>query len=365
MNTIQDVVTHLESIAPGRYQEDYDNSGLLTGDSTWPVKGVIVSLDCTEEVVEEAIATGCNLVVSHHPIIFKGLKRLTGRNYVERTVIKAIKNDIAIHSIHTNLDNVFHGVNHRIATRIGLTDLKVLSSMKGALSKLTTFIPLTHVDKVMNALHEAGAGNVGNYIRCSFRSEGVGHFQPTGDASPHIGKVNEPEAVKEIRVEVIFPGIDEQRILKALKSVHPYEEVAFYISKLENNHQLLGAGMIGHLPTAEEPIEFLKRLKQVMNTSCIRYTAISRSKVKKVAVCGGSGSFLLGEAIRQGAEAFVSADFKYHDFFDADKRIIVADIGHYESEQFTRDFLVEVLREKFPTFAINFSKKVTNPISYL
>jgi dinuclear metal center YbgI/SA1388 family protein len=365
MITIRDVADHLERIAPVAYQEDYDNSGLIVGDPARTVTGVLLTLDCTEDIIEEARVAGCNLVIAHHPIIFRGLKRLTGRTFVERTVIRAIREHIAIYAIHTNLDNIATGVNMKIAERIGLVNLKVLLPRPETLSKLTTFVPSQSADHVAAALHAAGAGNIGEYRNCSFRSGGTGYFEPTEKARPSVGRAKHLEKVDEVRIEVILPSVVERAVVKALHSAHPYEEVAYYLSRLENDSQDVGAGMIGELPSPEEPLAFLRRLKQCMSTECIRHTPVLGRPIKRVAVCGGSGRFLLDEAIRKEADVFVSADFKYHEFFDADGRIIIADMGHYESEQFTPELLGEVLREKFTTFAINFSKKVTNPISYL
>jgi dinuclear metal center YbgI/SA1388 family protein len=361
--TIKDVTDHLEAIAPRSYQEDYDNSGLLVGNPSETLKGVLVTLDCTENVVDEAIKENCNLIIAHHPIIFRGLKKLTGQTYVDRTVIKAIKNDIAIYAIHTNLDHVHTGVNRKIVEKIGLENLEILQPKKDTLMKLVTFVPKENTGEVMNALHKAGAGNIGNYKNCSFQVVGEGTFMATGDAQPHIGQTNQQERVEEVRVEVIFPKHLSSSVLIALKRSHPYEEVAYYLSSLENENQEVGAGMIGELQTEMEPIEFLARLKKVMNTSCIRYTSPIRN-IKRVAVCGGAGSFLLQSAISKKADVLVSADFKYHEFFDADQKIMIADIGHYESEQFTKDLIIDTLKEKFTTFAIIFSKTATNPISY-
>jgi dinuclear metal center YbgI/SA1388 family protein len=365
MITIGDVVKHLEDLAPPAFQEDYDNSGLITGDASLAVTSVVVTLDCTEEVVHEAIALGANLIIAHHPIVFRGLRKLTGKNYVERTVIKAIKHDVAIYAIHTNLDNVYAGVNKKIAEQIGLVNLKILRPKKETLGKLVTFIPRENADEVLAALHEAGAGNVGNYKNCSFTVEGTGSFMPTESSNPHIGEAGIQEKVNEVRAEVLFPIHLESKVLFALRAAHPYEEVAYYIQHLENENQEVGSGMIGELEVAEEPIEFLERLKISMNTNCVRHTSIVRPEVRRVAVCGGSGSFLLHDAMRANADVFVTADFKYHEFFDSEDKIIIADIGHYESEQFTKELISEVLREKFRTFAINFSKTVTNPIRYL
>ena len=362
---VKDVTNHLESFAPVSYQEAYDNSGLLTGDLNQQVTGVLITLDCTEHVVEEAIERGCNLIVAHHPIIFRGIKKLTGSNYVERTIIKAIRNEVAIYAIHTNLDNVHGGVNRKICEKIGLVNVHILSPKSQVLTKLVTFIPNEHTGTVLTALYEAGAGQIGNYENCSFSVVGQGTFRPNENAKPAIGEKLVQEVVTETRVEVIFPGYLQSKVLNALKKSHPYEEVAYYLTSLNNVNQEVGSGMVGELPTSEEPSDFLKRLKISMDLKVIRHTRLLDHPIKKVAVCGGSGSFLLPQARDAGAQAYVSADFKYHEFFDAEGQLIIADIGHYESEVFTKELLGEVLTKKFPTFAINFSRTVTNPISYL
>jgi dinuclear metal center YbgI/SA1388 family protein len=364
MPKIKEITDLLEGIAPRSLQEDYDNSGLLTGHSSWTITSILVTLDCTEEVVQEAIDQKANLIIAHHPIIFKGLKKLTGQNYIERTIINAIKNDIAIYAIHTNLDNVHLGVNKQIAEKLGLLNLKILMPKRDTLAHLVTFVPKESTEHVLGALYQAGAGNIGNYKDCSFRSMGTGTFMPVGTANPKVGSLNRLEKTEEERVEVIFPFHLETQLLKALRTAHPYEEVAYYLTKLENENQEVGSGIIGELSEPIEPIEFLKRLKNKMNTACIRHTAFIDKKIKKVAICGGSGSFLLPKAISAEADVYVSADFKYHEFFDADGKIIIADIGHYESEQYTKELIIGILKEKFTTFAINFSKTVTNPISY-
>lgn len=362
---IKDVTTYLETIAPLSYQESYDNAGLITGDAGAAVTGVLVTLDCTEPVVQEAIDKKCNLIVAHHPIVFKGLKRLTGSNYVERTIMLAIKNDIAIYAIHTNLDSVFTGVNRKLGERIGLKNLRILAPRTDTLSKLVTFVPQADTEKVLQALYDAGAGQIGNYKNCSFRTAGTGSFLPTADANPHIGTANRQEFVLEDRIEVLVPTPLKSQILKALRNAHPYEEVAYYLSGLVNDNQEVGSGMVGELENPLPPDEFLLSLKQKLNLKVVRHTAMGKKPVSKVAICGGSGSFLLNQAIRAGAQVFVTADFKYHEFFDADNQIIVADIGHYESEVSTKELLQDVLMKKFPTFAINFSETDTNPISYL
>lgn len=361
---IKDIINHLESIAPLAYQESYDNAGLITGNPETTVKSVLISLDCTEEIIDEAISKKCNFIVSHHPIIFSGLKKITGKNYVERTIIKAIKNDIAIYAIHTNLDNVYVGVNKKIAKKIGLQNLRILAPQKRVLKKLATFIPSTHFEKVKNALFDAGAGNIGNYDECSFSVEGVGSFRGNEKSNPFVGKKGKQHQETEQKLEVIFPSHLQQNIIDALIKNHPYEEVAYDIYLLENFNKYTGAGMIGELLKPLTKNDFLIHLKKQMNLKSIRYTETFQSKIKTVAVCGGAGSFLLKTAIAQKADAFVSGDFKYHEFFDSEKSLMIADIGHYESEIFTKELLRDLILEKFPTFAVLLTQINTNPIKY-
>jgi dinuclear metal center YbgI/SA1388 family protein len=365
MSRIKDIIKHLETVAPLAYQENYDNSGLLTGNEENDVTGVLITLDVTEKVVEEAVSTNCNLIVAHHPIIFKGLKSLTGRNYVERTVMLALRHNIAIYAIHTNLDNVNNGVNKIICDKLALVNTQILLPKKDTLTKLVTFIPNQSVDQVKKAIFEAGAGQIGNYTDCSFAVEGTGEFTPNAKANPAIGKNNKPEQVNESRIEVIFPSYLSSNVLNALQISHPYEEVAYYLTPLANQNQLVGSGMMGELKEAMSTADFLKYLKDKMSLSCIRHTSVLKDAVKSIAVCGGSGSFLLSTAIASQADIFISADFKYHEFFDAEEKIVIADIGHYESEVYTKDLILDIISEKFSTFALNLSKTVTNPISYL
>ena len=364
MPKIKEVIRFLEQVAPPAYQESYDNCGLLTGNAEAELTGVLITLDTLEEVIDEAIAQNCNLIVSHHPVIFKGLKKLTGNNYVERTIIKAIKNDIAVYAIHTNLDSVLHGVNHKIAEKLGLINLKILSPKKQLLKKLVTFIPSEATDKVMKELYAAGGGHIGNYSECSFRVEGIGTFKPNQAANPTIGNADELEFVKENRVEVIFPGYLEDKIVTALFQAHPYEEPAYDIFLLENIHKKVGAGLLGELPEPVSELDFLMNLKERMNVPLVRHTAFLDKKVTKIAICGGSGSFLLKDAIKAKSDFFVTADFKYHEFFDAEKKIVIADIGHYESEIYTKELIYEILSKKFTNIALILSKVFSNPIRY-
>jgi dinuclear metal center YbgI/SA1388 family protein len=362
--TIKDITNLLETLAPLSLQENYDNAGLLTGNPDQAVSKILVTLDATEAVIDEAIAKKCELVIAHHPIIFGGLKKLNGKNYVERTVIKAIKHDIAIYAIHTNLDNVHHGVNHKIAEKIGLKKLQILSPVGGKLKKLVTFVPDAHLEPVQKSLFEAGCGTIGNYDECSFSTSGTGTFRGNESSNPFVGKKGEQHKEAETRLETIFPAHLQQAIVKALTKAHPYEEVAYDIYSLDNKHTNIGSGMIGELERPLSKEAFLMHLKTSMQLNCIRYTQTTGNQISKIAVCGGAGSFLLKNALAAGADAFVTADFKYHEFFDAENRLMIADIGHYESEIFTKELLKDVIQEKFPTFAVLLSEINTNPINY-
>jgi dinuclear metal center YbgI/SA1388 family protein len=303
--------------------------------------------------------------VAHHPIIFSGLKKITGKNYVERAIIAAIKNDIAIYAIHTNLDNVLSGVNGKMAKLLELKNCTVLSPKPGTLKKLYTFVPASHSEQVRSAIFGAGAGNIGNYSECSFNVEGTGTFKAGEDANPFVGNKNERHHENEIRIETIFPGFLENKIVAALKAAHPYEEVAFDIVSLTNLHPGTGSGLIGELEKPADETGLLELLKKTFNCGVIRHTGLLGKPVKKVALCGGAGSFLIKNAIAAGADFYISADIKYHEFFDANGQLVIADIGHYESEQFTLDLLKEVLEQKFPTFAVLKTEVITNPVRYL
>lgn len=362
---IKDITDYLETIAPLNYQESYDNSGLIVGDKNAPVKKVLITLDATEEVVDEAIKEKCQLIIAHHPIIFGGLKKLNGKNYVERVVIKAIKNNIGIYAIHTNYDNVIEGVNAKICERLGLVNCEILLPKKQLLKKLYTFVPVYAHEAVSKAVFAAGAGYIGNYSEASFNATGIGTFKGNDKSNPVLGKKNVLEKAEEVKFETIFPGIIENRVIAALKEAHPYEEVAYDIVTLDNVFQGVGSGMVGDLKTPQDEMAFLKSVKKSLKTDCIRYTKPLGKRVKRVAVCGGAGRFLLNNAIGAGADVFITGDFKYHDFFEADNKIVVADVGHYESEQFTKDLLLQHLSEKFPILAARISSVNTNPIKYL
>lgn len=361
----RDIISVIEQFAPLPFQESYDNSGLQVGDASQEITGVLVSFDITEAVLAEAMARHCNMIVAHHPLIFSGLKKLTGQNYVARTVQQAIKNDLVLYAAHTNLDNVRQGVNHEMAQRLGLQNTTLLDMKAETLSKLYTYVPRESTDKVRDALFAAGAGNIGKYRECSFNTDGTGTFRPDADADPAIGEAGGPrEWVEEVKVEVLVQRHLEAKVLQALFKAHPYEEVAYEFVHLHNANQEVGSGIIGELPQALETDAFLSLLKEKLKTGCIRYTQPAGRPIRKVALCGGSGSFLLGKAIAAGADAFVTGDFKYHQFFDADGHVLIADVGHYESEQYTPHLLQRLLKEKFPNFAILLADAKTNPVNY-
>ena len=361
---IRDITNLLEEFAPLSLQESYDNCGLLTGSKSTIITGALIALDVTEAIIDEAIENNCNLIVAHHPLIFSGLKKLSTNTWIERTLIKAIKNDIAIYALHTNLDNIIEGVNKMIAQKIGLKDGRILRTQAGKLKKLVCFCPTDKAAIVRDALFSAGAGNIGNYENCSFNSEGQGTFKGYEKTNPYVGMRGQLHTEAEVKIETIFPSHLEAQVLTSLMMAHPYEEVAYDIIPLDNHWAKSGAGYIGSLEEAMPEKDFLAHLKKVFGCGSIRHTALSGNKIKKVALCGGSGSFLLKDAMHNGADIFVTADFKYHQFFDADNQIVIADIGHYESEQFTKELIFNEIQKKFSTFALCLSKNNTNPIHY-
>jgi len=362
---IKDITNHIEKIAPLAYAEDFDNVGLLVGDYSTIITGVLVTLDTLEETVDEAIEKGCNLIVSFHPIVFSGLKKLNGNSYVERVVLKAIKNDIAIYATHTALDNSNNGVSAKMGEVLGLQNTKILLPKKSIIKKLTTYIPKNNANDLRKALFEAGAGNIGNYDHCSFNIEGKGSHKGNEHSNPTIGKRGELRFEEEICISVTFNSYLEGSILNALFKNHPYEEVAYEIITLENKNQNVGMGMIGDLPEPMSEIDFLQFVKSTFKTNCVRHSELLKKNIQKVAVLGGSGSFAITSTIRAKADAYISADFKYHEFFKAEGKILLADVGHYESEQFTKNLLVDYLTKKFTNFAIILSEKSTNPIHYI
>ncbi|QNL51187.1 Nif3-like dinuclear metal center hexameric protein [Olivibacter sp. SDN3] len=361
---LSELVNYLEKQAPLAYQEGYDNSGLIVGTYNKEIKSGLISLDCTEDVVHEAVESGCDIIISHHPIVFKGLKKLNGNSYVERVVMKAIKHDIAIYAIHTNLDNVNHGVNRKIADKLKLSNCSILLPKDDLLYKLVVFVPKSDAETLRDALFQAGAGAIGNYSECSFNTEGLGTFKAGDGTNPYVGNVGERHHEKEEKVEVIYPKHVEKKLVVAMHEAHPYEEVAYDIYKLQNKYHQVGSGMIGQTQEALEELDFLAIVKENLNVQVIRHSNLNGKKIQRVAVCGGAGGFLLPHAIRMGADAFVTADYKYHEFFDAEGKILITDVGHFESEQFTQELLLEIIQKKFPNFAVRLTGVNTNPINY-
>ena len=362
---ICDITNCIEEFAPLMLQESYDNSGLIIGEKNTEISKALICLDVTEEIIDEAIAENFQLVISHHPVIFKGLKKINCKNAVERIIVKAIKNDIAIYAVHTNADNIIDGVNAVISKKLDLKNTRVLLPRKYLLKKIVTFCPVENADKVRNALFEAGAGFIGNYDSCSFNAKGTGSFKANEMANPHVGEINELHYEDEIRIETIYPVYKEQKILKNLFNAHPYEEVAYDIYTLDNEFNRVGAGIIGELQKPTDELELLKKIKKIVKTDCIKHSDLLSKKIKKVALCGGSGSFLISNAINADADIFITADVKYHEFFEADNKILIADIGHFESEQFIKQLIYAVIIKKFPNFALRISEKNTNSINYL
>lgn len=364
MKKISDVLSVLNSFSPLALQEGYDNSGLSVGDANQELKGILCTLDVNDEVLEEAIRLNANLIISHHPVIFSGLKSLTGKNNVEKIVIKAIQNNIALYAGHTNFDNVTHGVNQIISNKIGLQKTKILSPVKDKLVKLVTFVPVENADTIREAIFEAGAGVIGKYDSCSYNIKGEGTFRGGDTTNPHVGEKGKLHKEPEIRIETILPNWLQGRVVSALINAHPYEEVAYDLYPLNNSFDTIGAGMIGELEEALPAQKLFQILKHEFNAKGIRYAGDENKEIKRIAVCGGSGSFLINDAIRQKADAFITGDVKYHQFFDNANNLLIIDIGHYESEQFTKELFYEVLTKNFPKFAVHLSEVKTNPIKY-
>lgn len=362
---IKEIISVLEEMAPLAYAEDFDNVGLLVGDQETEATGVLVCHDALENVIEEAITKKCNLVVCFHPILFSGLKKITGKNYVERAVIKAIKNDIAIYAVHTALDNHQEGVNKIFCKALGLINTKVLIPKQNFIRKLVTYTIPENAEEVRNALFDAGAGTIGNYENCSFNSKGIGTYMGNEHSNPQIGERFEFVQGDEIKIEVTFEKHLENKILKALFKSHAYEEVAYEIYELQNQHQNIGLGMIGELETPMEAEAFLHFAKEKMQCGGIRHSDFTGKKIKKVAVLGGAGSFAIKNAIQAGADAFLTADLKYHQYYEAENQLLLADIGHFESERYTKNYIVDFLRKKILNFAIILSEENTNPVKYL
>ncbi|MEN6456955.1 MAG: Nif3-like dinuclear metal center hexameric protein [Prolixibacteraceae bacterium] len=362
---IRDITSYIESLAPLAYQESYDNAGLLIGNQEDEIESALLTLDVTEKVVDEAISGGFGIIIAHHPLIFNSIKKLNRQTETGRCVIKAIQNDIAVYAAHTNLDGVIGGVNSKICEKLGLINCDILSPVKGQLRKLVTFIPRGHAGAVQEAVFKAGAGNIGNYDSCGYTLEGTGSFRGNESSQPFVGEKGHVHFEQEIRFETVFPAILENQVIQALLEVHPYEEVAYDIYSLENEFAHTGAGMTGEVHRPVEEKEFLEQVKTIFDAKVIKHSPLLNRKIKKVAVCGGAGSFLVRQAVNAHADIFLTGDLKYHEYFEAEGKIILADIGHFESEQFTKELFYELLTKKFSKFAVRLSEVNTNPVNYL
>jgi dinuclear metal center YbgI/SA1388 family protein len=365
MILVKEIVSVLESLAPTGLQESYDNSGLLTGRIDQEVIGVLVCLDVTPEILNEAVHRGCNMVVSHHPPFFSGMKRFTGQSLQEKVLIQAIRQDIILYASHTNLDSVLNGVSGRMAEKLGLTQIKILVPRESDLLKLITFVPASHLEVVSQALFNAGAGTIGNYDHCSFQVSGNGTFRAGESANPFVGSIGNVHYEPETRLETIVPKHAVKQAVKALIEAHPYEEVAYDLIPLENKNPSQGLGIVGELPEGVSEMEFLKKAKEVFGIPVIRHSNLRKKQVERVALCGGSGVEFLRHAISEGADIYLTADIKYHSWFEVPANIVLADIGHFESEQFAINVLADSLIEKFPKFAVCLTEVNTNPINYL
>jgi len=362
---IKEIVSALERFAPLPLQDGFDNAGLQIGLIDAETTGALLCLDVTEAVLDEAIASGCNLIISHHPLIFKGYKSITGKDYVERCILKAIKNDIVIYSAHTNLDNVPGGVNFKIAEKIGLKNVRILDPKESSLIKLVTFVPSAQAEEVRNALFTAGCGCIGNYDSCSYNTEGEGTFRAQEGSHPFCGTVGELHHETEVRIETILPEYKKGEVIRALLSKHPYEEPAYDLYPLHNSWAQVGSGIVGELEEPESELEFLKRIKRIFEVGCLKHNKLIGRLIQKVSLCGGAGAFLIPQAVRSGADVFITGEIKYHDYFGRETDILLAEIGHYESEQYTKEIFYSIIRDLFPNFALQFSKVNTNPIKYL
>lgn len=365
MPRIKDIIRAIEEVAPLPLQESYDNAGVQIGNVNQRATGALLCLDVTEETIDEAIDLGYNLIISHHPLVFKPFKSITGKSYIERCIIKACKYDLVVYSAHTNLDNTVGGVNYKLAKLLGLQHVHILSPQKGNLLKLVTFVPEDSAETVRTALFNAGAGSIGNYDACSFNTRGTGTFRASEGCNPFCGEINELHYENEIRLETILPAYLKMSITRALLSVHPYEKPAFDFYPLENTWKQAGSGVVGELPDEEDELFFLQRIKDLLDIECVRYSPLIGKKIREVAICGGNGAFLIPEAIAYGADIFITGEAKYNDFFDVENKILLAIVGHYESEICTKDIFFDIISKKFPTFAAQISNTNSNPVKYL
>ena len=362
---IKEILQVIETLAPLPLQESYDNSGVQVGDVNREASGVLFCIDVTEDVIDEAVSLQCNLIISHHPIAFKPFKSLTGKNYIERCMIKAIKNDITLYAAHTNLDNANGGVNFKLAAMLGLENVRVLTPKNNALLKFVTTVPHSHAESVRNAMFNAGAGCIGAYESCSYNLEGQGTFKAKENATPHVGEIGKLHFEPEVRIETVVPVMRKNEVIRALIAVHPYEEPVFDLYPIVNDWFQHGTGITGVLPEPMLEQDFLYMLKDVFKLHHVSHSHLRGKEIKEVALCGGSGAFLIGSAIDYGADIFITGEAKYNDYYDVEDKLLLAVIGHYESEICTKEIFHDAISKKYPNFVMHLSAFDSNPVNYL
>lgn len=362
--TVGDFCLFLENNFPLELQEEYDNSGLQIGKYNNEIYGILISLDITEEVINEALEYGDNLILSHHPLIFSQIKKISDKNNLGKIIYKAIENNLAIYSAHTNVDNNFNGINLYISKLLNLKNPEILVPASNYLFKLITFVPESNANKVREAILNEGAGFIGNYDMCSFNTQGTGTFRPLENTNPYLGETYQLNFVNEVRIETIVPKHLLNKVVTTLLANHPYEEVAYDIYPLNNKYSKAGSGIIAELEDYMETIDFFELVKKTFNLKTIKHSKLNKKNIKRIAICGGSGAFLIKEAINKNVDLFLTGEIKYHQYFEAENKIILVEIGHYESENLIKDFFYDFLTKKLSKFAIHKSKIDTNPIKY-
>ena len=368
MLTVADITRALDDWAPPGQKADFDRVGLQVGDAAAEVRGVLVALDLTPAVVDEAAERGAGLVVTHHPLLFKPLDRVTAGHPVGGLVLRLAQAGVAFYAVHTNLDAAWGGVSFALAEQLGLEGVGLLSPLDGALRKLTTYVPADHADAVRSALADAGAGEIGAYRACSFSTGGFGRFQPLADASPAVGEAGGPlETVEETRLEATVASWRVSGAITAVSRAHPYEQPVVDVVTLEGSATRTGYGALGTLPAPEPLPTFLARVARRLDARALRYVGDERTQIQRVAVCGGSGMSFFADARRAGADAYVTADVTYHRFFEAldaggHPSIALVDAGHYETEAVTERLVADRLGAAFPDLDVHVTRHRTSPM---
>lgn len=354
----------IEQWAPFSWQESYDNAGLILGDPDRNVTEALVCFDVTPEVVDEAVRIGAGLIVSHHPAIFKGIKRINPASRLGYMIKQSLCHDIAWCALHTNLDNTLNGVNSYLCEQLGLKDVQPLAPLQDIYGKLQVYVPEAYAEKLRQALAEAGCGAGARYDACSYSSRGEGRFRAGSQAHPFSGQIGELHCEAECKIECLYPLHKTRQVLDVLRTNHPYEEPAFDLLPLRNEATGQGAGAIGNLQESMQETELLDKLKELTGTHCIRHSGFRGRKIRRIALCGGSGGSFIGNACARQADAYITGDLKYHDFADAGSGTWLVDIGHFESEKFAMELIFRFIRKNFPNFAVSISEQARNPVSF-